>query len=70
MMNTPMGPSVPKWPGIRVGVLSLFDLKGVWTEQQIRGMMPPAKTGGSLNETLLRGSTLMSSGITPSSSRR
>lgn len=49
--------TIPKWPGI----LSLFDLKGAWTIQQIRNLMPPPKRGGSFNKILLRGSISTSS---------
>jgi len=47
--------TITKWPGIQVGILSLFDLNGVWTIQQIRNLMPPPKRAGSFNEILLRG---------------
>lgn len=56
-----------KWPGIRVEILSLFDLNGVWTIQQIRNLMPPPKQGGSFNEILLKGSISTSSVKTYSS---
>ena len=65
-MTTPTN-TIPKWPGIRVGILSLFDPKGAWTRQQIRNLMPPPKRGGSFNETLLRGSISTSSMKTHSS---
>ena len=59
-MTTPTN-TIPKWPGIRVGILSLFDLKGAWTIQQIRNLMPHPKRGGSFNKILLRGSISTSS---------
>ena len=65
-MTTPTN-TIPKWPGIRVGILSLFDLNGAWTIQQIRNLMPPPKQGGSFNEILLRGSISTSSVKTYSS---
>ena len=49
------------------GGVSLFDLNGVWTIQQIRNLMPPPKRGGSFNEILLRGSISTSSVKTYSS---
>lgn len=61
-------PQIRKWPGIRVGILSLIDLKGDWTAREIQALLPPPKRSGNLNETLLRGSISTSSDGAPSSS--
>lgn len=61
---------IPKWPAIRVGILSLFDLKGEWTRRQIVDMMPPPKRRGSLNANVLRTWALMETVPLPQSSQK
>lgn len=63
-------PMNSRWAGIRIGILSLFDLRGAWTANQIRSMMPPPKKTGSFNDAFMRGATLASSPTSKSSSHK
>ena len=59
-MTTPTSlKAATKWQGIRLGILSLFDLKGAWTMRQSRKLMPPPRTRTSVTETLLNGAQLV-----------
>ncbi|RUP77203.1 hypothetical protein D8M20_09305 [Corynebacterium propinquum] len=55
---------IRNWPEIRIGILSLFDLKGEWTIRQMQKVMPAPKTGGNLNQTLTQGATRANGEIT------
>ena len=68
-MTTPTSlKAATKWQGIRLGILSLFDLKGAWTMRQTQKLMPPPRTRTSVTGTLLNGAQLVNSQKSPKSS--